>query len=595
VHYDGKWDNNKESINANYKIGSLAVTTDQVQLNRFNFDTYTTMNDFTLHQYDYTERQKLDAIYTKVLSPTSNIKLDISGTDKNTNANSTSVQNASLNDLLRTIDTKVQNNTNESKIFTADVFYTKKLKKAGRTISWDVNGNYGKTYIKQYLKDDRYTVATASDSLTDQYKPTTTTSLVLNSNFTYTEPISQKFALTFNYGLALNNSQADRLSYDKSAQGVYNVLDTIYSNNYKFNVLTNQLGAVFNLRGGGTKTILTFGTRANSVNFRQIDEFTGTIFKRNFINWKPQATFQYHPGPSTNLRLEYNGTSQQPSISQLQPVRDNSNSLNISIGNPNLQSSFLHSLSGSYRSFKPLADGQHISIIGSYSLTVNPIIGKATVDTATLRSTTQAVNFSKSTHYYNLSISTDRKIAALGMQAGIRVSTFGNSNYYINNDILYTMYTRSYSASVNLQKNKVKKYSFLLSGGPSYTASGTSPKATADNNNAPGYNINGIATVFLPLNFQISSDILDTYHGKTQSAPSLTTTMWNGAISKTFLKDDKLKLSLGANNLLNQEQNYRTQNGGYFQQVNYNSIKRFFMFTVSWDFKQFGTVKDEQP
>jgi outer membrane receptor protein involved in Fe transport len=65
-------------------------------------------------------------------------------------------------------------------------------------------------------------------------------------------------------------------------------------------------------------------------------------------NWSPQASLNYEINDNTNLRFFYWGNSAQPSTSQLLPVPDNSNPLNISLGNPNLNPYFNHSLRGNF-------------------------------------------------------------------------------------------------------------------------------------------------------------------------------------------------------------------------------------------------------
>ena len=93
---------------------------------------------------------------------------------------------------------------------------------------------------------------------------------------------------------------------------------------------------------------------------------------------------------------------------------------------------------------------------------------------------------------------------------------------------------------------------------------------------------------------QLSSNINYTYNGKTQQLPSTTFTDWDGSVSRTFFKGDNLKVSLTGNNLLNQDRNYRSQYAGTITQSYYNTIKQYFMLSVSWDFTKFGTTAVKQ-
>jgi len=352
------------------------------------------------------------------------------------------------------------------------------------------------------------------------------------------------------------------------------------------------VGAMFNYKKN-IKTIITFGTRANFVNFKQVDEFTDVPYKRDFINWRPQAILQYRPGTSKTFRLEYNGNTQQPSISQIQPVRNNLSSLNIVIGNPDLRPSFTHNIYTSWYTSKQ-STARYFSVYGNLSLTSNFIAGNTLIDTSTLRSVTRYENISnKLRYYYNLSSSITQSIAAAGVGIGITLRTNGNINYIYNNNVLYPLNSYTYGAGISLSKNKVKKYNFYLYGGPSWNMSnGIQSSKNYSDNNSLGYSGNARAQVFLPLRFQISSDISDNYKPKTKDLPVLRQTMWNASLSKAFLKEDQLKIIFSANNLLNQDQQSTSQNGIYITQTTSNNIRRYFMLSASWDFKHFGTLKN---
>ena len=67
----------------------------------------------------------------------------------------------------------------------------------------------------------------------DQLKNNNTTSSVFNTNFTYNEPLTKALSLVFNYGISINNSKADKKSFNASAPGRYDILDNVYSNDFE--------------------------------------------------------------------------------------------------------------------------------------------------------------------------------------------------------------------------------------------------------------------------------------------------------------------------------------------------------------------------
>jgi hypothetical protein len=600
VHYDTKWNGDKESINVNYKAGSLQVngtTNTQTQsdytggLNNSNANE--TLNDFMF-------RQKLDATYQVKLDTTSNLKIAADATFKDTHTvNNYSTETRDSSNYLLNNNTRNIDNKDNTQIFDASAFYTKKFKKKGRTISFLFSEASNETTSNGYLKSNTYFYkpgtltadVTKADSsqIIDQYKTSEVKSNVLKTNLTYTEPLSKTLSVIFNYGFGLNNGTSVLSSFNRLAPGVYKVLVDSLSDSYKLNELSNQVGGIFNYKKG--KLNLNFGTKVSNVNFDQVDEFTGDALKRNFINWNPQANLQYRFSQMAGLYLNYQGNTQQPSISQIQPVVVNTNPLNVTLGNPNLTPSFSNNFYFNYNSYKVLS-GQSMFIYGNYSFTTNPIVSNMVTDTATGKSTNQYVNLgTKRQSNYNLGAYFDKKIASLGFNVGADLSTNGSDSYNLSNNEVNLTTTHYYSAQLRLSKYKEKKYDLSLEFGPNYTFSGSSLQSGI-NNNGRGFNASTYINLYLPGKFEIGTDDNYQWKGKTETFNSdFNQTIVNAHISRTFLKENNLKLEIWGNDLLNQNSGFsRTVNGNFITQTSYNTIKRYFMFSVIWDFNKMGGI-----
>jgi len=83
----------------------------------------------------------------------------------------------------------------------------------------------------------------------------------------------------------------------------------------------------------------------------RLDVTTNDVFNRSFINLTPSAQFRYNFSTSKRLRVEYRGNTQQPSISQIQPILDNTNTQTIIVGNPDLEPSFQNNLRVFFNNF----------------------------------------------------------------------------------------------------------------------------------------------------------------------------------------------------------------------------------------------------
>jgi hypothetical protein len=593
AHYDTKWNNDKESINTNYKIGSLTVdgTKNTQQQNNFPGNISNTNSDQNNHNYMF--RQKLDVNYQVKLDSMQNLKITADGTLKNSNTRSNfATQTRRLDGSLINSNDRENSANVDGKVFNANAFYTKKFKKKSRTLSVNFRTAYNESDSKGFLKSNTQfydSVGTYVRKETiDQYKVNKTKSTNINTNITYTEPLAKDFTLAVSYALAVNNSTADRRTFNKNASaGPYSILDSIYSSDYKLNQLSNQGGAVFNLQK--QKYSFNIGTKVAGVRFKQVDEFGRfSDLVRNFTNWYPQASFQYKFTKQSSLRLSYNGNTTQPNIDQIQPVRVNTDPLNIQVGNSGLKPSFTNRYNISYNSYKVISN-QYIWISGSYSTTSNPIVSNVMRDTTTGISTYQSSNLkNKSTSNFWVNSYFERKVPGIGINAGLEIYGNGNTYYNLSNNVLNETKSYSYSGSIRLSKYKEKKYDAWISAGPTYTINSSSLN-TVLNNNGRGFNANGGFNIYLPGKFQIGSDGNYTYNAPTKSFPQdFKRFLLNANISRTFMKD-ALKATVSGNDLLNQNTGYnRTGSANVLTQERYTTIRRYFMFSLTWDFNKVG-------
>jgi len=594
LHYDTKWNKDKESLNSNYKIGSIAVdgTENTLSQNNTPQGSINSTSDRLFHNNLF--RQKIDGTYNLKLDSTSNLKIMFDATVKNgeSRSNYNYVSERSDSVKLNTNLRDIINNT-DGKIFNASAFYTKKLKKKGRTFSLSVSEALNQAAAHGFLKSEAdffdASGALSSTQVTDQLKTSNTHSSVLTTNATYTEPLTKTLSIVFNYALGINNGTSEQRSFNQSAPGIYNVQVDTLSNDYRLNELSNQVGAIFNYKT--KKATLNFGSKVSNVNFNQINEFTATPFKRDFVNWAPQASFQYRFSQQQSLYVNYRGNTTQPSINQIQPVANNSDNLNIIVGNPDLTPSFSNNFNFFYYSYKVISS-QSINFNGGYTFTNNPIVSNLATDTSKGKTVSQYVNLKDKTpfnFYFNTYLG--RKIEKLDVNIGLQLQTNGSTSYSISNGALNRIIYDNYSVRLNLSKYKEKKYEFYTNFGPNYTISNSSLLKDI-NNNGRGFKADGGFNLYLPAKFQVGSDVDYQFTAKTQTFNTdLKKTLLNANITKTFFKNDDLKLTLWANDLLNQNVGFsRSVSGNFIQQNSYTTIKRYFMFTVTWNFNSMNAT-----
>jgi len=597
AHYDSKWNDDKESINANYKIGSLTVDGTKNTLNQNNQPDRIISSNSDERFHNYMFRQKLDATYQIKLDTTSNLKLTVDGTLKNSNTENSysTISRRGDGTLLNTSERSVSNDS-RSQLLNGSAFWTKKLPKKGRTLSVSLSESISNVETKGFLKSENefYSSTQTLDSsqVVDQYKTGLVKTNLFNSVFAYTEPLAKGLSLILNYGFAINNSSADRKSFNQTADGQYGELDPLFSNNYKLNQISNLGGALFNYVNN--KTTFTFGTKVTNVDFEQKNLYANTTYTRKFLNWNPQLNYRYKISQQKSLSIYYNGNTTQPTIDQIQPILVNTDPLNVTLGNPNLKPSFRNTFSLNYNSYKMLT-AQSIYGYASYTLTANPIVNNTVTDSAG-KSTYQSINLtSKKASSWYMYLSTDRKVNFLDMNAGIDVNVNSNTSYnYVNSELNETKQS-TYGGNLSLSKYKEKKFSGRISAGPTYT-NGQSSLQKAINNNGWGFNGNAYFNVYLPFKFEISGDGNYEFRGKTKSFDTdFHKMIINAALSKKFLKSDALKFSISGNDLLNRNIGFsRNSYGNMITQDSYTTIKRYFMASIVWDFNKMGGVSTKK-
>lgn len=591
LHYDNKWDGDKQSINTNYKIGTLDVDGTRNNLTQRNLPTgvINDRSDETFNNHMF--RHKLDARYDIKLDSTTNLRISVDGTLRNsdTENNYTSESRNGSGGLLNQSQRRLTNKADD-RIFNASALFTKKFKKMGRSFSLNLNQSSNTNKTDGFLDAENvfYSSAGVEDSVSNinQYKTNDIVNNSFRSNVTYSEPLFKNFAVVLNYGLSINSGHSNRRSFNQSATGAYDVLDSLYSNDYKLDQTSNQVGAIFNYKT--EKTNLNFGAKVSDVRFKQLDRYTDDLFTRNFTNFNPQLNYQYKFSQQKSLRVGYNGNNTQPTINQIQPVRVNTDPLNIVLGNPDLKPSFTNRFNLSYYSYKVLSN-QYVNFYGSYSFTTNPIVSNTVTDSVG-KSTYQSANLKdRNTSNFYGGMYASKKIKKLDMQIGLDLSTNGNMYYNLTNDNLNETKSYNYSSRLSLSKYKEKKYDFSVNFGPSYNTSESSLQPEFNNN---GWGMSGDAgfNIYLPGKIQIGSDGSYTYTQATQSFDeNFERFILNAYITKKFFKEENLRFTISGNDLLNQNVGFnRNAFNNTINQSSYTTIRRYFMFSVTWEFSKMG-------
>ncbi len=595
VHFENKWKEDKHSINLDYKYGRLDNVGFKDNLVQNNLPNSTLLNTSNLDFDNLLNLHRFNIGYEIKIDTSSNIKLTFDNSyTKNSNSNTTSIlgltdDNLRINDGLRVFN----ENIDESK-FNTSLFYGKKFKKEGRTLTFRFNQSYYNSISEGLLNSTNnfYDISNSTVDSVDvinQLKDNDQEGESYKTSLTFTEKLTKTLSISTNYDFAINNVKSKLNSFNEDGTGDYNVLDSVFSNNLKYDVTTHQGGLSFGYKKD--KTNITLGSKVAFSNLQQNNIIINDLFERSFVNFVPTANFQYRFTQQKSISFGYNGTTRQPSVNQLQPVLNNNNPLYITLGNRDLDIAFNHRFNVSFNSYKVLTS-RSIYFYSSYRFTNNDIISNVTTNDngASIATFSNLEGKSTNNFYFWGGYGTKIGKSKIYWRSGLDVN--GSTYYNISNGQLNTNKRYSFNPSFDIYGSLSDKFTLSFSLRPGYNINKSSLQPLR-NANGYSFNSNGDFSYKLMKKVIIKLNYWYEFQEKTVAFnTNFDRFRVNSSISKSFLKNDNIKFELSANDLFNQNIGFnRSINGNYISQSTYNTIQRYFLGTLSWDFSKFGTKK----
>ena len=231
--------------------------------------------------------------------------------------------------------------------------FRQRIGKPGRTISANIRYSFSNNDLKGLNQSLTNVFDVSSENrpadIVNQYYDRNSKSASLSGRVVYTEPLTQYLFLEANYEYSWNRSTSVKDTYNSATDNknedgmlIYDPngaqRDEIYSSDILNRYINQRAG--FNISWQKEKLRAHVGAGLNPTNTHNMTN--GESYDNKVLNWSPQAMVNYEFNDNSNIRMFYFGNSGQPSTSQLMPVPDNSNPLNVSFGNPYLKPYFNH-------------------------------------------------------------------------------------------------------------------------------------------------------------------------------------------------------------------------------------------------------------
>ena len=496
----------------------------------------------------------------------------------------------------------------------------RKLNNKGRNVTLRMDAQYTDKDSKSISLQNAhlYLVQTAAglDSTyqTNRYNLTPSKDYSYSAQATYSEPLWKATFLQFSYKFTYSYSKSDRSTYDFSK--------------YSFGGITPQYGAWGNYLGRldgelgdyrddklsryseyrnythdiqvmmrfiRQKYNLNFGVMIQPQRSKFIQDYQGKYVDtvRTVTNVSPTLDFRYRFSKMSNLRVNYRGTTSQPSISQLLNIVDDSDPLNVSMGNPGLKPSFTQNFRLFYNNFVQNHNKGVMTYI-NFSTTSNSISNKVTYDETTGGRITRPENINGNWNVmgafmFNCSIDS----------AGVwNINTDTNLGY--NHYVSYLSLDKSQDSQKNTTQNTTWNERLSLGYRNDWlelSLDGTLAYNHAKNKLQPNSNLDTWQFSYGPsmtltapwgtsLNISLSCSSRRGYSDESMNTDEF---VWNAQLSQGFLKGKPLTVMLQFYDLLHQQSTFsRAISSISRTDTEYNAINSYAMLHVVYRMNLFG-------
>ena len=489
-----------------------------------------------------------------------------------------------------TVNTNKSSNYSESNGYNlnASIDFSRKLNNKGRVFSATLSGGNSDSYSDGMNRSDivyfNQTDA-LKNSIIDQRSRYDNKGFNYRAYVSWVEPIGHNNFIQATYSISQRKQEALKNVYNQDADGIYNVLDSAYSQSYRNNFISQRSSLSF--KSQRAKFNYTIGLNldpsySSSENF--VGDTTLSKITRKVVNLSPMAQFNYMFDKRTNLRIMYNGRTSQPSMTQLQPVADISDPTNITIGNPDLNPRYTNNVFIRFQQFTPEKQ-RAFMIMANGSYIINDIVSYTSYNQETGVKTTTYKNVNGNySGNVRMMLNTPLKNKKFSINS-MTMASFANSNGYINEE-------KNTNRNLILSERGGIDFrsSYLdlgVNGNIRYNATSNSLQKE-NNQNTFNYGAGGYTTIYLPLNFKIESDVNWSTNSGYGDGFKQNEVLWNASASKSFLKNNQGTLRFKIYDILQQRSNIsRSITASYIQDSEYNTLGSYFMVHFIYRFSIF--------
>ncbi|MCS3286612.1 outer membrane beta-barrel protein [Bacteroides fragilis] len=485
----------------------------------------------------------------------------------------------------------------------------RKLNNRGRNLTFRGVFGYGDNDNDQYTQSEtRYYQLLnhlGGDSILyrNQYITTPTRNYNYTAQVTYSEPIAKATFLQFSYQFQYKYSKSDKTTFDLLDYPDWAIggalpsgyeshaVDSLSKNaEYRYYNHDASVGLRFIRPKYQLNVGMSFQPQNSTLSYKKGDYMIDTT--RTVFNFAPNMDLRFRFSKVSQLRFTYRGRSNQPTMENLLPITDNSNPLNIRMGNPGLKPSFAHTMRLFYNTYN--AEKQRgIMTHFSFTATQNSISNSTRYNEETGGLITRPENINGNWNAFGM----------FGFNTALKnkkytINTFTNVNYQNNVAFLYNQDTknndRNTSTGLTLGERVTGSYrndwfEFSLNGSINYTAERN--KLRPENNQEPyTYSYGASTNITMPWKITLATNIANqSRRGYRDSSMNRDELIWNAQLAQSLLKG-AATVSFEVYDILRQQSNISRSLSADMRSVSeYNGINSYCMVHFIYRLNIFGS------
>ena len=535
------------------------------------------------HRFNFMSDYKVDSMNSLKYTTSANIQQ--SSNNGHSQFASTAPKGYRLNDGISSTNTESNGYNWDNNLLWRHKFHTK-----GRTFSSSFSYTAGEGTSKSLLNSitsfyEPDGAMNSADTI-DQLNKQNITSRIYGAVLSYTEPLSRKSLLEFNYNFNQNNASSGRETYDLDHYtGKDPIKNESLSNDFDNHYQSNKGGISW--RYQDKKYNISVGSFIQSANMQTDFHFLGydSSLNKQFLNYLPSARIEYSINKFRNLQLQYNTSTGAPSAMQLNPIVDLSDPLNIRVGNPNLSQEYSHRVTLHYGSFDPFRRTSFFSML-NYSATNNRIVNYDVIDSQGVRKT----SYINVDGVYNLIGSASWGLPIKPIKSNLNLSTNIVRSKNINFINTERNIINSWNIVQDVSLNFIHKELLDLTAGANISYNRVRYSLPGQENvNYWNQEYSLDMNIYFPHGFSLASEFTFTRNTGYANGYNTDVALWNAGLVKQLFKNKKGEIKAQVFDILNQNVGIsRNANQNYIEDVATKILSRYFLLSFTYNLSRFA-------